>query len=76
MVIANTTTNALLKRLRDERTLYLFENCRDLDYMNDQEMEEILKSVQLIKMLKISQGKIKQVIQIDCLGLFFKKDRH
>jgi hypothetical protein len=39
----------LLKRWRDDRTLYLAENCRDYDYLQDIEMESLLWAVDEIK---------------------------
>ena len=40
----------LLKRWRDERTQFLLENCRDMDYLQDEEMERLLQAVQDLRL--------------------------
>lgn len=39
----------LLKTWRDERTRYLIECCRDMDYSNDIDMHAILQALQAIR---------------------------
>jgi hypothetical protein len=39
----------LLKKWRYERTLYILSHCRDHDYMNDKEMDGLIKSVKVAK---------------------------
>lgn len=39
----------LLKRWRDDRTRYLFENYSDLNYATDRQMEQLLRCVDKIK---------------------------
>lgn len=39
----------LLRRWRDERMRYLFENARDYDFMIDQEIEDLQNTVKLAK---------------------------
>ncbi len=41
----------LLKRWRDDRTRYLIENCNDMDYGKDRELEQILRCVRKMKAL-------------------------
>lgn len=38
----------LLKRWHDDRQKFLYENCTDMDYMRDHEMELLLASVSVI----------------------------
>lgn len=40
---------ALLKEWRDERTRFLHECCRDMDYINDLTMESILQALHTIR---------------------------
>jgi hypothetical protein len=39
----------LLKKWRDERTAYLYENCRDYDYLQDKQITLLLACVNKIK---------------------------
>lgn len=54
----------LLKLWRDERTLYILENCRDHDYLQDQEMEDLLRSLQVIKTIISKEEDMKIKIRI------------
>ncbi len=40
---------ALLKEWRDERTRFLMECCRDMDYLNDGTMQSILQALHAIR---------------------------
>jgi hypothetical protein len=54
----------LLKRWRDDRTRYILENCRDYDYLSDQEMEELLAAVKIVKALLSMQDSAQVKIRL------------
>jgi hypothetical protein len=62
--ISSARKSDLLKKWQDERTLYIFENCRDYDYILDQEMEELLRSVKIVKAILSAQEESKVKISI------------
>lgn len=54
----------LLKKWRDDRTKFIYENCRDYDYTYDDEMDEILKMVSAAKAIATVEEKISTEINI------------
>lgn len=45
----------LLRKWRDERMRYLFENCRDHDFLADKEIEDLQNTVTLVKALILAE---------------------
>lgn len=61
----------LLKKWRDDRTKFIYENCRDYDYTFDDEMDEVLKMVKAAKAIASTEEKINTEINI-----YFLDDKH